>query len=177
MKVKVLKDYVGRNNGLLHKAGAINEWTTVGKYGRALIDNGFVEVVKGNNEWRLVPGCRYYCPSNPGGMESIWLDDNDDHRRMELGLAFETEEEATCMADWLKAVKVLRRDSERSMGRAKTILPMWFVSQRGSQLAASVYECCPVMDNPFPFSTLGDAEKSIAEHGKEWLTFFKFMSE
>lgn len=180
MKVKVLKDYVGRNSGLLHKAGTIDEWSTVGKYGRALIDNGFVEVVEDDEEWKPRLNETYFTPNIDSQDSYTGLcfdDDAADRSYVELGLAFKTEEESDRMAEWLKAVKVLRRDSERSIGCTKTILPIWFVSQRSDRLVTSVYECCSAMDNPFPFSALGDAEKSIAEHVQEWLTFFKFMSK
>lgn len=174
MKVRVLKDYVGRNSGLLHKAGAVDEWSTVGKYGRALIDNGFVEIVTEAEEWKPKYGENFWVP---GSGPATNINCSRDKALLDMGLAFKTEEESKHMADWLKAVKVLRRDSDKSMRKALAPLPLWFANQRANGLVTYVYETLPAFDNPFPFSRMDDAEKSIKEHMQEWLTFFKFMND
>lgn len=177
MKVRVLKEYIGRNSGCLHKVGQEDEWTTVGKYGQALIDNGFVEVVNDNEGWRPKLGDRYFTPNHDGcGNRDLRFDDDRvDNSYMELGLAFKTDQEACKMAEWLKAVRVLRRDSEKSTDGGTKIAPYSVWLNAGCLMYHSYATSITgktAQDNPFPFSTEKDVRASIKAHEKEWKTFF-----
>lgn len=177
MKVKVIKEYIGRNSGLLHKVGAIDEWSTVGKYGRALIENGFVEVVEEYEEWKPGPNEAYFTPNRDSFNQNMPLyydGDCADRSYVELGLAFKSQGEADRMAEWLKAVKILRQDSQRSMRRGTSghsYGVWWNITDFYVNFYTHSSRGWRALANPFPFATEEDAKASIKAHEKEWKIF------
>lgn len=173
MKVRVLKEYVGHGSGRLHKVGEVEEWAKLGTYSRALIENGFVEVVDDTEE--PLRGEYYYFVSGSGTVsEYIWDGDDVDRNHKEFGNLYRTEEEAQRALAWLKAVKVLRRDSQKSMAHASPTV-RFYVWLNFSELTISALltrtgrRSC---QNPFPFANEDDTKASIEAHAEEWKTFF-----
>lgn len=181
MKYTVKKEFVAKDGSKIFNPEDTYITTTNGGFTKMLLEHGFIEPVE-YEEWQPKFGDEYYLARPVGtiGPVSRWQWDNDDqdHANLDLGLAFKTKSEAEKMVEWLKAVKVLRRDSERSMAGRKLRLMndayhVWFnlghfqvmsllnSNQRGS----SIY-------NPFPFYRREDAAASIKEHRAEWVTFF-----
>lgn len=175
MKVKVLKDYIGNRSGMLHKAGSIEEWVNVGKFGKSLLDNGFVEEIV-DTAWKPKKGDLYYYVCSTGEPDSWWCDVNMvDAGRASIGNCFKTREEAKKAVDWLKAFKVLRDDTHGYRVRKNTGM-VWMVvydvytetlTIRWLGTAAAYCD----IHTPILFKTEEDAQQSIDKHTAEWKTF------
>ncbi len=171
MKVKVLKEYIGRNSGCLHRTGAIEEWQEVGKYGQALIDNEFVEVLDESNAEKPKEGEKYYFIDDTLGVDyDYWEDDDIDNARLRCGNLYSWLEDPKKDAKWLEATRVLREDSRKSMKGQSSGLTYSVWAVRG-YLSIQVLTWRRTASNPFLFATKEDAEASIRDHEKEWQTF------
>lgn len=180
MDYKVLKEFVTRG-GLTKKPGDTYRATATGAFTKSLLENGYLEVIgpvsgaleRGNEEWQPGQNETYYVPGCSISTENDGTE--TDKGMIRAGLAFKTEEESERMAKWLEAVKVLRRDSERSMRTPTVDLDRYFVWVNQTLGVGCLWGTA--CWNPFSFSSREDAEKSMEEHREEWLTFFKFMSK
>lgn len=139
-----------------------------------LLDSEWFEEIPEHERWRAEYGETYY-----------WLDEElsvieetedygpPDDKLYAVGNYFKTEEEAQKASDWLKAFTVLRDDT-------KGFKPDWEDDEQDkayvfySHTSKTLHVC---WDKEFQsrnlyFATHEDAEASIKNHEREWLTFF-----
>ena len=132
------------------------------------------EIPEGYKRWRTKEGGQYWFVEDDGGVANDCDDWVTDDRRYEFGNYFKTKEEAQKASDWLKAFTILRDDT-------KGFKPDW--EDPDQKVWTVRYDRCGgklVIDffiqwdfgSVISFATKADAEASIENHERQWLTFF-----
>ena len=139
-----------------------------------ILDSEWFEEVSEYERWRAREGGLYWCVRDDGevGNDCEIRVDVDDGR-YGFGNYFKTEEEAQKAADWLRAFATLRDDTKgfkpewSNTGQAR-----WFVFyDRNSRRLRSDLNFT-FQDGNLYFASEDDANDSIKNHKREWLTFF-----
>lgn len=138
------------------------------------------EEIKETTRWKPERYNKYYYIENTGWICSdTWRDAvSIDHERFEIGNCFQTEEEAKRVAEYLKALAVVRGDSTTKFTKGKnnwsvsygTLSNRLFVANHISAIDYGIFGL------PY-FATKEDAQRSIELHKKEWLTIFGVKEE
>ena len=121
----------------------------------------------------------YYLVSDVSVRDDTFDDDFElDQDRFEVGNCFKTKEEAEQVAEYLKALAIVRGDATSKFIKGED---NWYVSYD-----ANVNSLCPectflrtwngIFGLPY-FATEEDAKRSIELHKKEWLTIFGVKEE
>ena len=120
----------------------------------------------------------YFLDSNGFVYNSIWADDSIDHSRFEIGNCFQTEEEAERVAEYLKALAVVRGDATKKFVKGER---NWYVFYNvTADYLDFGYDYSDIRNGVFGlplFATEEDAQRSIELHKKEWLTIFGVKEE
>ena len=152
-------------------------WTMINKFPNILTD--WFEEIKESTRWKPEIDQKYYCFGSDGSViDDDWCDLNIDHNRFEIGNCFQTEEEAEKAVEYLKALAIVRGDATTKFVKGKR---NWYVYYD------AVYKWLDIVSNfsdikngifglPY-FATKEDAQKSIEQHKKEWLTIFGIKDE
>ena len=132
------------------------------------------EEIKESTRWKPEMHQVYrYINTDSSVSGSTWTDDYFDDGRFEIGNCFQTEEEAERVVEYLKALAVVRGDATKKFVKGERNLYVYYDTNFNS-LMSSI--SCSMLDNgifglPY-FATREDAQKSIEQHKKEWLTIF-----
>lgn len=135
------------------------------------------EEIKESTRWKPEKFQSYYHVGGDGFVYSdTWANGSAvDNGRFEIGNCFKTEEEAKRVAEYLKALAVVRGDAT---GEFVKYNDNWFIGYDPEHKSIDAF-CNPytarngIFGLPY-FSTREDAERSIEQHKKEWLTIFGF---
>lgn len=176
MEYKVLKDYTGRL-GALVKAGEI---VTVrhledDRFAQGLIRNGFIKEIK-DEPWEPKEGeTDYYITADGRDGACLYMTKDELEyalRRNEIGNSFPTREQRDKTVEWLKAFKVLQDDTKGFKPDWSEEQGKWtvFYDSRYSILKTNLQST--VNDSLIYFANVADADDSIKNHPKEWLTFY-----
>ena len=152
-------------------------WSTIDKFPNILTD--WFEEVKESTRWKPEMCHVYYLLYDNGTVyNNLWDDDSVDNGRFEIGNCFQTEEEAEKVAEYLKALAVVRGDATSKFIKGQD---NFYVSYNAA------YNCLDVSDNAYLikngifglpyFATREDAQRSIELHKNEWLTIFGAKEE
>lgn len=137
------------------------------------------EEVKEPTRWRPEMDCKYYFLANDGSLrDDDWNDWSLDNFRFKIGNCFQTEEEAEQVAEYLKALAIVRGDSTVKFTKRKS---NYYVVYNTAYNCLDVSDNCYLIKNgifglPY-FATEDDARRSIEQHKKEWLTIFGVKEE
>lgn len=124
------------------------------------------------NRWRPELGEDYWFVDSYGDVgERVWKSERYDFGRNTMGDVFRTKEEAEAHCKWLMAVAVLRADTADQHPDWAPEETNWFVAYNHSCKELIVLSCGDIQRLTFAFDNRDDAERSIAEHKAEWLTF------
>lgn len=137
------------------------------------------EEVKEPTRWKPETRQDYYCVVSDGSVaKDEWSDWRLDDGRFEIGNCFKTEEEAERVAEYLKALAIVRGDATRKFINGKSNFYVVY---------HTTYNCLNVSDNAYSikngvfglpyFATKEDAQRSIEQHKNEWLTIFGVKEE
>lgn len=132
------------------------------------------EEIKESNRWKPEIDEEYYSLGSDGSvMNDEWVGLDIDNDRFDIGNCFKTKEEAKQVAEYLKALAVVRGDATSEFVKGED---NWYVSYD-----ANVNSLCPectflrtwngIFGLPY-FATREDAQRSIEQHMNEWLTIF-----
>ena len=186
MKARVIKEW--EMYGITHKVGEIMNIPLHSPGGLQMIsdrdaflfDNGFIEEIKEQNQWKPKMCQDYYYISGVGNVyDDAWSDTKFiDEGRFEIGNCFQTKEEAEKVAEYLKALAIVRGDATKKFVKGER---NWYVYYD------AVYKWLDIVSNfsdikngifglPY-FATEEDAKRSIELHRNEWLTIFGVEDE
>lgn len=166
--------YLSDNGNLIRESDNIPaySWSTIDKFPNILTD--WFEEVKEPTRWKPVPGDTYWSLDGVGYVNYYESSGGTyTASRVSIGNCFKTKEEAERVAEYLKALAVVRGDATTKFTKGKS---NWYVYYD----AEKEYLCIEVryyfMDNgifglPY-FATEDDAQRSIELHRNEWLTIF-----
>ena len=152
-------------------------WTILNKFPNILTD--WFEEIKEATRWKPEMHQVYrYINTDSSVSGSTWTDDYFDDGRFEIGNCFQTEEEAEKVVEYLKALAVVRGDATSKFTKDRINWYVYYDTNLNS-LMSSI--SCSMLDNgifglPY-FATREDAQKSIEQHKKEWLTIFGVKEE
>lgn len=147
-------------------------WTIIDKNPNILTD--WFEEIKEPTRWKPEPGGKYYYAGSDGHTYSGYWDFSSlDQDKFDIGNCFQTEEEAERVAEYLKALAIVRRDSTTKFVKGKR---NWYVYYD------DVYKWLDIVSNfsdikngifglPY-FASEEEARRSIELHKNEWLTIF-----
>ena len=171
--------YISDMGNLIHESDNVPaySWSTIDKFPNILTD--WFEEIKEQTRWKPEMCHMYYLLYDDGTVyNNLWDDDPVDNGRCEIGNCFETKEEAEQVAEYLKALAVVRGDATAKFAKRKS---NYYVVYN------TTYNCLDVSDNcylikdgtfglPY-FATEDDARRSIEQHKNEWLTIFGVKEE
>lgn len=168
---KVLKDFI-LNKNEQPKAGDDFYGDDDNTFIDFLLGNGFIEYTS-YELWKPKKSEDYFAVTANGSLQQFeWTDWIFDSEVYNVGNCFQTEEEGKKAIEWLKALKVLRDDTKgfkpdwKNRNQRK-----WYVDyELDNGLVA--YWSASSNGNIIHFATERDAEESIKNHKKEWLTFY-----
>lgn len=151
---------------------AAYSWTTLDKFPNILTD--WFEEIDELARWKPEKFQKYYFLDNDGSVGyNRWDGDHIDRNRFDIGNCFKTKEEVKRVAEYLKALAVVRGDATTEFTRGKS---NWFVYLDADH--NSLHSTCSYYINskgvfglPY-FATEEDAKRSIEQHKNEWLTIF-----
>lgn len=151
---------------------------TLEKFPNILTD--WFEEIKESNRWKPDEDQEYYyLVSDCSVRYDTFCDDFElDQDRFDIGNCFKTEEEAERVAEYLKALAVVRGDATTKFVKDKR---NWFVGYdtilKSLKPSFNVYEVRNgIFGLPY-FATKEDAQRSIEQHRNEWLTIFGVKEE
>lgn len=138
------------------------------------------EEIKESTRWKPELHQKYYFLASDGSANTDTWDDSTfyDHGRLDIGNCFKTEEEAERVAEYLKALAVVREDATVEFIKGKS---NYYVVYNTTYNCLDVSDNCYLIKNgifglPY-FATEDDAQRSIEQHKKEWLTIFGIEEE
>ena len=152
-------------------------WTIIDKNPNILTD--WFEEIKEQTRWKPEKFQKYYFSDNDGSVGyNRWDGDHIDRNRLEIGNCFQTEEEAKRVAEYLKALAVVRGDVTTRFVKSRDNWYVYYDTDSNS-LESSISRS--MLDNgifglPY-FATREDAKRSIKLHKNEWLTIFGVKEE
>lgn len=134
------------------------------------------EEIKESTRWKPENGKTYYRVGSDGRIyDDVWDDSLNitDSERLDIGNCFKTEEEAERVAEYLKALAVVRGDATTEFIKGKYNWYVYYDTDSNS-LESSISSS--MLDNgifglPY-FAAQEDARRSIKLHRNEWLTIF-----
>lgn len=139
------------------------------------------EEIEEPTRWKPENGKTYYRVGSDGRIyDDVWDDSLNitDSERLEIGNCFKTEEEAERVAEYLKALAIVRGDATSKFTKGCKNWRVYY---------DSVYKYLAIESNfsdinngifglPY-FATDEDAQRSIELHRNEWLTIFGIEEE
>lgn len=140
-----------------------------------LLDSDWFEEIPDEcKRWRAKEGERYWYVDAWGAADLDYESREDiDDMRYELGNYFKTEEEAQKAADWLRAFATLRDDAKGFKPDWKNCFQeKWSVVYDHEDGTMFPTYCYVSQESALLFATKADAEASIENHERQWLTFF-----
>ena len=172
--------YISDMGNLIHDSDGVvaYSWSTLEKFPNILAD--WFEEIKEPTRWKPEMSHDYYYISGDGHVYDNSWDDSRfvDNDRFEIGNCFETKEEAEQVAEYLKALAVVRGDVTSKFTKDRINWYVYYDTNLNS-LMSSI--SCSMLDNgifglPY-FATREDAQRSIEQHRNEWLTIFGIKVE
>lgn len=135
------------------------------------------EEIKESTRWKPEKFQSYYHVGGDGFVYSdTWANGSAvDNGRFEIGNCFKTEEEAKRVAEYLKALAVVRGDSTSEFARDRNNFYVYYdIISNHLAVGVSFYDLeNGIFGLPY-FATTKDAQRSIEQHKNEWLTIFGF---
>ena len=137
------------------------------------------EEINESTRWKPKMDQEYYwLGSNSSVIPDDWCDLDIDRNRFETGNCFQTEEEAEKVVEYLKALAVVRGDATKKFVKGER---NWFVFYNvTADYLDFGYDYSDIRNGVFGlplFATEEDAQRSIEQHKKEWLTIFGVEEE
>lgn len=132
------------------------------------------EEIKEPTRWKPKMDQMYYFLDSDGSVvDDDWNGWSIDDDRFEIGNCFQTKEEAEQVAEYLKALAVVRGDATTKFVKSGE---NWYVYYDTKLNSLMISASCSMLDNgifglPY-FATKEDAQRSIELHKNEWLTIF-----
>ena len=171
--------YLNEAGSLIHESDGVvaYNWITIDKFPNILTD--WFEEIEEPTRWKPEERQDYYCVTSDGSVvKDDWSNWCLDDGRFEIGNCFQTKEEAERVAEYLKALAIVRGDATSKFVKDKG---NWFVGYdtilKSLKPSFNVYEVRNgVFGLPY-FATNEDAKRSIEQHEKEWLTIFGIEEE
>ena len=137
------------------------------------------EEINESTRWKPDVDQEYYCLGSDGSVANDdWVGYNIDYNRFEIGNCFQTEEEAKRVAEYLKALAVVRGDATSEFAKYND---NWSIGYDSEHKSIDAF-CNPytarngIFGLPY-FATEDDAKRSIELHRNEWLTIFGVKEE
>ena len=167
--------YLNEAGSLIHESDGVvaYNWITIDKFPNILTD--WFEETKELTRWKPEKFQNYYHVGGDGFVYSdTWANGSAvDNGRFEIGNCFKTEEETKRSAEYLKALATVRGGATSKFVKDKG---NWFVGYdtilKSLKPSFNVYEIRNgIFGLPY-FATQEDAQRSIEQHKKEWLTIF-----
>lgn len=148
-------------------------WTIIDKNPNILTD--WFEEIKEPTRWKPDLGQKFYFLTNGGHLQDDTFDDEFevDQAKLDIGNCFKTEEEAKRVAEYLKALAVVRGDATTKFVKGKGNWFVYYEADSNRLIVNSLYYQINhgVFGLPY-FATKDDAQRSIDQHKDEWLTIF-----
>lgn len=164
--------YLADSGSLIHEDDGVvaYSWSTIDKFPSILTD--WFEEIKEPTRWKPGISQKYYFLDSDGlAYNNIWADDSIDRSRSYIGNCFKTKEEAERVAEYLKALAVVRGDATSKFTKGNK---NWIVYYNTNDNALHLdYNFNHIRNGIFGlpyFATEEDARRSIEQHKKEWLT-------
>lgn len=132
------------------------------------------EIPEEYKRWRAERGETYYHISDDGEV----YDDTEEYHSLDggcylIGNYFKTREEAEKAVEWLKAFAILRDDTKGFKPDWRSELQYkWYVYYSHSEKELAASWIWTQQEEVLYFASAGDAEASIKNHEREWLTYF-----
>ena len=137
------------------------------------------EEIKEPTRWKPEIDQKYYCMVDSGPVvDDYWNDVGIDHERFDIGNCFKTKEEAEQVVEYLKALAVVRGDATTKFVKGKNNWSIYY-NFANNRLDVKIGTYCAdngIFGLPY-FATKEDAQRSIKQHKKEWLTIFGVKEE
>lgn len=137
------------------------------------------EEIKEPTRWKPEIDEEYYCLGKDGSVTpDEWTGISIDDDRFDIGNCFQTEEEAERVVEYLKALAMVRGDATSEFVKYND---NWFVGYDPEHKSIDAF-CNPytarngIFGLPY-FATREDAQRSIKQHKKQWLTIFGVKGE
>lgn len=150
---------------------------TLEKFPNILTD--WFEEINESTRWKPEVDQEYYCLGSDGSvMNDEWVGLSIDCDRFKIGNCFQTEEEAEQVVEYLKALAVVRGDATSEFVKYND---NWFIGYDPEHKSIDAF-CNPytarngIFGLPY-FATREDAQRSIKQHKKQWLTIFGVKGE
>ena len=171
--------YISDAGNLLRESDniAAYSWTTLDKFPNILTD--WFEEINESTRWKPEADQKYYFSDNDGSVGyNRWDGDHIDRNRFEIGNCFQTKEEAKRVAEYLKALAVVRGDATTKFVNGEYNWYVYFDIENGLLLldTTSYSILNGVFGLPY-FATEEDAKRSIELHKNEWLAIFGIEEE
>ena len=145
-----------------------------------ILDDWFEEI-KESTRWKPENGETYYRVGSDGRIYDDTWDDSlsiTDSERFDIGNCFKTKEEAERVAEYLKALAVVRGDGTGNPARNSN---NWHVNYDiATKCLYTSFSFNTARNGTFGlpyFATEEDARRSIEQHKNEWLTIFGVEEE
>ena len=138
------------------------------------------EEIKESTRWKPDFNQKYYYLDSDGSVyNDIWDDDfSVDNGRLKIGNCFETKEEAEQVAEYLKALAVVRGDATSKFTEDESNYYVYYSFETNSLRIGCSWNCIKNGTFGLPyFDTEEDARRSIEQHKNEWLTIFGVKEE
>lgn len=151
---------------------------TIEKFPSILAD--WFEEIEEQTRWKPEKFQKYYRVGSDGEVyDDVWANGSIiDNGRFEIGNCFKTKEEAERVAEYLKALAVVRGDATSKFTKGRNNFYVVY---------DAAYNCLVVKDKSYYiengvfglpyFATEEDAQRSIEQHMNEWLTIFGVKEE
>ena len=163
------------SGSLIHESDGVvaYSWTTLDKFPNILTD--WFEEINESTRWKPDRNQKYYYLGNSGSVYyDTWANGSPiDNGRFEIGNCFQTEEEAEQVAEYFKALAVVRGDATSEFVKYND---NWFIGYDPEHKSIDAF-CNPytarngIFGLPY-FATEEDARRSIEQHKNEWLAIF-----
>ena len=133
------------------------------------------EKINESIRWKPEMGQTYYHVGGDGRVyDDTWVNDSAvDNGRFEIGNCFKTVEEAKQVLKYLKALAVVRGDGTSKFTKGEDNWRVYYSTNIGCLYPD--YDCFSIDSGIFGlpyFATEEDAQRSIEQHKKQWLTIF-----
>lgn len=168
------------SGSLIHESDGVvaYSWTTLDKFPNILTD--WFEEINESTRWKPDRNQKYYYLGNSGSVYyDTWANGSPiDNGRFEIGNCFQTEEEAEQVAEYLKALAVVRGDATSKFTRDRNNFYVYYdIISNHLAVGVSFYDLeNGIFGLPY-FATEEDAKRSIEQHKNEWLTIFGVKEE
>lgn len=168
--------YVSDAGNLLRESDNVPaySWTTLDKFPNILTD--WFEEINESTRWKPERNQTYYRVGSDGRIYDDAWDDSlsiTDQERFEIGNCFQIKEEAERVVEYLKALAVVRGDATSEFAKNSD---NWFIGYDPGHKSVNAFcDHYTIRNGTFGlpyFATYEDAQRSIEQHKKEWLTIF-----